>query len=325
MRTIIAALLWLFPTLAAAQSSSPKADADALFHDGKQLLAGGEVDKACAKFEASLALLDQLGVRLNLADCHELQGRTATAHQEFATAASLADLRGDPRARFAHQRANGLSARLVKLQLAISAADQIPDLAVQLNGKAIPYTSIAVPTAVDPSHYVIDVSAPGRQTWSTRVDVSQPGRTVTVDVPKLAAMPVGPGAGPAIVAEPHDHPSDADNRRYRRRVLGFGIGAGGLVATATGLVLGLQARSKWDSASAHCSATNVCDEAGATINRDARKLGNVGTVVGAVGVAALVAGAAIYFTAPAARSVTEHARIDVVPMGRVGVAVVGRF
>ena len=84
VRHALVAILWLCPALAAAQdASNPKVAADALFGEGKRLLAEGDVDHACAKFEASLQLLDQLCVLLNLADCHERQGRTATAWAEF--------------------------------------------------------------------------------------------------------------------------------------------------------------------------------------------------------------------------------------------------
>src|SRR6185369_7977058 len=101
-RYALVAILWLCPALAAAQNASDtKAKANELFADGQHLIAAGDFDGACSKFEASLQLLDRLGVRLNLADCHERQGRTATAWAEFREAASQADKQGDDRAAYA--------------------------------------------------------------------------------------------------------------------------------------------------------------------------------------------------------------------------------
>src|SRR5689334_898860 len=102
-------------TVAAQSTTNPKAAADALFHEGKQLLAAGDIAPACARFEASLRLLDQLGTRLNLANCYEAAGRTASAWTAFCEASSIADQRGDPRAAFARERAAALSPKLVKL------------------------------------------------------------------------------------------------------------------------------------------------------------------------------------------------------------------
>ena len=94
-------------------------------------------------------------------------------------------------------------------------------------------------------------------------------------------------------------------------MIGIGVGAGGVAALGVGVVLGLQARSKWGSVGAHCNADHLCDATGTELNHDARSLGNAGTIVGGVGLAALVAGTVIYLTAPAGRPVVEHAYLHV--------------
>src|SRR5258708_4033668 len=124
VRHALVAIFWLCPALAAAQNAENKAAADALFDEGKRLLTAGDVERACAKLEASLQVLDELGVRLNLADCHERQGRTATAWAEFRAAASQADKRGDSRSAYARQRTDALTPRLMKLQISVPVANQ---------------------------------------------------------------------------------------------------------------------------------------------------------------------------------------------------------
>ena len=57
------------------------------------------------------------------------------------------------------------------------------------------------------------------------------------------------------------------------------------------------------AASSHCDANHVCDATGASINHSARTLGNAGTIIGGVGLAAIAAGVVLYVTAPAA---SEH-------------------
>lgn len=341
VRYLLVATLWLRPALAAAQNvSDTKAAADALFNEGKRLLAAGDVDHACAKFEASLQRLDQLGVRLNLADCHERQGRTATAWAEFREAASQADKRGDARAGYARQRVDALAPRLVKLQISVPSATQLPGLTVLRDGAAVPSEAFGSPFPVNPGSYTIDASAPGYLAWSIHVDVKKLGEVVTVNVPRLVEAsakveppkplkPIAPNeALPAVPPPAEERPLQEPvvvDPRYRRHLLGIGVSAGGVAAIGVGIALGLEARSKWGSVGMHCDANDVCDATGVSINHKAQSFGTAGTIVGGVGLAALVAGAVLYATAPAARSVIEHARLDVNKDSGVRIGVGGRF
>lgn len=87
----IAMALSLRPSAAATQpSTTDKATADALFRAGKELLESGKVAEACAKLAESQRIDPRLGTLLNVAACHEQEGRTATAWSEFNEAASQA-------------------------------------------------------------------------------------------------------------------------------------------------------------------------------------------------------------------------------------------
>ena len=300
---IAIAILWLYPALAAAQSESEaKVAANALFDEGKRLLAGRDVEHACPKFEASLKLLDQLGVRLNLADCYEQLGKTASAWTEFRESESRATKRGDPRAAFARQRADALTPKLVKLKVSVAPANQVSGLTVRRDGADIPAAAFGTPLPINPGSYTLEVSAPGFRPWSTPIDAKQPGEIVTVEIPRLEKAPVE-----AKVAKTELVDNSAQRKRRR---LGLIVGAGGVVALGVGVGLGLKAMSTWDSAGAHCDGNDVCDAEGTEINRKARLYGNIGTVVGGVGVAAMVTGVVLYLTSPAARPVLEHAYLD---------------
>ena len=175
-----------------------------------------------------MQLLDQLGVRLNLADCHERQGRTATAWAEFREAASRAGKRHDARAAYASQRAEALGPRLAKLEISVPAANQVPGLAVRRDSAVMPREAFGTPLPVDPGSYTITALATGHVAWSTRVAVNKSGEVVTVEVPRLVAAPA--------IAE--------GNPQHGRHLLGLGVGAGGVAAIGIGVVLGLEARSK---------------------------------------------------------------------------------
>jgi hypothetical protein len=308
-RHLVIAALWLCPALAAAQNGSDtKAAANALFDEGKRLIAAGDVGHACAKFEASLQLVDQLGVRLNLADCHERQGRTATAWAEFSEAASQADKRGDDRAAYARQRAEALEPRLTKLVISVLPATRRPGLVVRRDSMMVPREAFGTPLPIDPGSHTITASF-GDRTWSDRIEVRKPGEVITVEVPRWLAMPrivepVPPG---------------------RRHLLGLGVGAGGVVLVGVAVGLGLEARSQWASVGTHCDATHLCDAEGVSINHRARLYGNAGTIVGGVGLAAVIAGTVLYVTAPATRPVIEHARVEVHADSSVQIGFAGRY
>ena len=59
----------------AAQSSSDRAAAQALFDEARQLRDEGRNEQACAKFALSHRLSPRVGTQFNLADCYELTGR----------------------------------------------------------------------------------------------------------------------------------------------------------------------------------------------------------------------------------------------------------
>src|SRR5690349_13986528 len=79
---------------ARSASSEDQAAAQALFDDAKELVKSGKAAEACPKFEESQRLDPGLGTQLNLADCYERIGRTASAWTIYVEVAPAARREG---------------------------------------------------------------------------------------------------------------------------------------------------------------------------------------------------------------------------------------
>src|SRR5258706_2634131 len=64
-----------------------KAAAQTLFDDGRKLMAAGKFGEACPKLAESQTLDPGVGTPVNLADCYEPGGQTASAWTAFLEAA----------------------------------------------------------------------------------------------------------------------------------------------------------------------------------------------------------------------------------------------
>src|SRR5262245_46935235 len=101
-------------------SGGDMAAAEALFAEGRRLSDAGSFADACGRFEASMSLIPRLGVQLNLADCYEHMGKTASAWVSFGQAAALARRMNDAREDVALQRQDALVPRLTRLRVSVA-------------------------------------------------------------------------------------------------------------------------------------------------------------------------------------------------------------
>ena len=282
-----------------------------LFDEGRDLAKQNRFAEACDKFDKSYALDNGVGTELNLADCHEHLGHYAAAYRLFDDAASR--LAGDNRQKFARDRADALVAKLATAVVKLADPDA-SGISVTIAGRAVkPVAEIS--ERVDPGTIAVHVTIPGKPAFDKSLSAAA-GATVVFDTRvEKAAEPIRPKVAPAISTTSHRDPN--------RVTIAYTIGGIGVAAIAGGVVLGLYARSTYNDAVGRCTKTAsgiFCDPADYSVTHTAGTYADVGTVIGAVGVA-MVGGAVItYLTAPREIVVTPTASDT-----SAGVSISGRF
>jgi hypothetical protein len=188
----------LVVVLVAMSAVMPTAHADPgaeqLFRDGRDLLERGKVADACDRFARSQELEARYGTLLNLGDCLEQLGRTASAWEAFMAAKAFAATSGDPKKlkaakiKEAKTRAARLEPALAYLTIVVPAEVEVQGLALVRNGVAIGKAAWNVAVPVDPGDQAIVASAPGYESWADTRAVGARERA-TISIPPLTALP----------------------------------------------------------------------------------------------------------------------------------------
>jgi hypothetical protein len=280
----------LAPALAAAGSDADKAAADALFEQGRALIAEGKYAEACPKFEESRRLDPGLGTSLNLADCYEHTGRLASAWGLFNATAREAEKRGDTnRAEEAGRRAALLAPRLAKLAIVVPPATRVPGLEVRKDGEVVGEGQFGAALPADAGQHTIEAAAPKHKPWSTVVRIETDGSSASVEIPALADAPAeAPSGGQA--AAPFEWTG--------QRIGGAAVAGAGVLTLAAGATLGGLAIGKYHASEAGCVSghTNVCPSAEVSLRKTAGTLADASTGTLIAGGAVLVAGAVVFLT-----------------------------
>lgn len=305
---------------ALAQTSNDKAAAEALFVEGRRLMEAGRYLDACPKFEASQRLDPGVGTMLNLAECYEKSGRTASAWAEFREVISAARAaESKEREALARERASALESKLTRLTIALSPeATGIPGIEVRRDGAVVDSAELGTSIPMDPGKHVIEANAPGKQKWYKTVELSDANKDAQVLVPGLNAVGNSLGASEPSGVAPVDASSSSGSGQRTAAIV---AGAVGVVGVAVGTVYGLQASSKWDDAKGGCTHYPYnCSEAAFDSRDKAKSFATLSTVGFAVGVVGIATGAVLWFTA--GRSSEKQASVGV---GLGSVVVRGRF
>jgi hypothetical protein len=276
-----------------AMSAGPtdEATAAALFQEAKKLVAAGDFEHACPKFDEAQRLFPTTGTLLNIGNCYEKLGKLATAWGAFKQAEVGARNHGEAdREQEASKRAQALAPQLPKLAIVVPPAARVPGFELRRDGELVGEAQYGTSLPIDPGNHTVEATAPGHKPWSTMVRVEAPASAASIAVPPLDKLAVEPATGT---------PASAWNGR---RIAGVAVGSIGIAGLLTGAIAGGVAASKVGAAKSHCQpmgSATACDPMGLSLRSDARPLAKVSDVGLAVGGSALVAGVVLFATAPA--------------------------
>jgi len=181
------------PPAAAQAVDTDRQIAQQLFDDGRALLEARRYAEACPKFAESQRLDPGGGTLVNLAFCHELEGKTATAWSEFrdALGQAIKDDRKD-REELARTHIADLAPKLMRVVVQVPERLAARDPEINLDRSKLPEAAWNTPIPVDPGEHRVSVSIAGGQPWSVAVSVAEPGETYTVKVPSFESPVVCP-------------------------------------------------------------------------------------------------------------------------------------
>lgn len=304
--TIVAVLI----ALCSVASADNRQRADALFKDGKKLMAEKRYADACAAFEESHKLDPGIGAQLNIARCYEEWGKLGRAFTTYQAAEKAARDANDKRA----EDIKGLIAAL---------DSQVPRLTVKPPKgapKGFQVTMDKKPITVLGEAFVVDPGPKTLEWWvgdgpkkQKIVAIERGGESeVTLDIPKGTVVKPekgegGDGTGDGNGEEKKAVPERAAVPGRAQRIGGIALGGAGVLAIGVSSVMTLSARGKYnDALDMYCNGMkNMCNPQGLAITQDARSTANTATVIFLVGLAAVGGGVALYLLAPSASSASS--------------------
>jgi Tfp pilus assembly protein PilF len=271
-------LVTLSRTTAALADPSPadRALAQSLFDEGRSLLQSGQVAEACSKLERSEALDPSGGTMLNLALCHEKQGRTASAWTEYHDAIAMArrDKR-EEREEFAQKHILALGPMLSRLTVKVATEGLPEGFEILRNGAPLARAGWNAPAPVDPGPQEIVARARGYEAWTATMVVGEKADAKTIEVPALrkaaAEAPPPPPVGPVVPASTEPPPASPPAPTGGvQRPLGFALVGVGAVAAVVGVGFGVHALSRDSTAHDLCKSDTTCSSsAGLQATHDA--------------------------------------------------------
>jgi hypothetical protein len=281
------------------------AQAERLFEGARADMANGRYADACPKFSDSNTLDPGAGTMLNLAYCYEKLGKRAQAWSTYQSAAVAAREDGKPDwETAAHARASQLEPTVAWLVVHVDRTTDASRLDIRLDGEPFGVGRLERPTPIDPGRHDVKVSAEGKQTWATTLEVGAED-TPTVEVPVLEPLPMAVPVPvshppPATGAEVHPAHRWGSQRIAAVALAGAGVGALGV---ASGFALSsLVARYGAD-----CGGGGACTAQGANARSRAYGQFDVAGVVAGAGAVSLAAAALLWWMSP---SHTQSVRVE---------------
>lgn len=302
-----AATLLLFVAVSAtckskAQSQNTSAlIAQSLFSDARALMEAGEVSEACKKFAESQRLEPSSGTLLNLAVCHEAEGKTATAWLEYneAWSAALRENRKD-RAELAKERIEALAPKLSHIIIRGPSSDT-DAIELDLDGLNVPRTAWGLRIPLDPGNHELVAHGVNKKRITRQFYVPPGPSSLELEVPVLAEADqpkerTGAGSDSTrFGTKPFFLPERDHGKGAHRQLAMYSLAGFGVVLFGTSVVSGLAALSYKKASDDEC-ARDACTRAGARLSQEAVHSARIADVAFGVGALAGVAAAYLFLT-----------------------------
>ena len=293
-------LLLLAAGAHAEPSSADRALAEALFREGRRAMEDKRYADACPKLAESQRIDPRLGTLLNLAMCHELDGKTASAWAEFLDVAARARKAGeDDRAVYARDHAARLEPKLARIRIRVAPGTEGE---VELDDRTIGSGAWGTALPVDPGEHRVSLTSAGARRSLRTVRVPEGPSTIDVDLAsedESSRSPSAPTPKPAphpSVAPAEPRPDVARSRGGAQRTAGLGLIGLGVAGAAVGTLFGIRTIGWNDESDRHCVGT-FCNATGIELRQDAREAATASTVSFVVAAVAVGAGVALLLTA----------------------------
>ena len=316
------ALLLSLGDMASARAdvdASSKAAAETLFKDGRRLMSAERYAEACPKLAESQRLDPAAGTLMNLADCFEKNGQTASAWVTFTEAARAADARkrSDWKAT-AEGRVRALEPLLSMLAIEVDGATAKLDPVVVRDAAPVGRAQWGMPIPTDPGAHVVEVTVKGYEPFHARVVVAAQRDRAVIRVPALRPLAQPPGGAQPAQVSSSPAPAPAEPTSARRPIAIGALVAGG-AALGVGVVFGVLAAGQASTADDLCPRSPCADRRGLDANDKAHTFATVSTI-GFIASGALAAGGITLLLLPAASpapasATAKAARFVVGPTG----------
>lgn len=302
---------------AALASPADEQLAQSLFDAGRLLMDKGEYGRACPMLAESQRLDPGGGTLLNLAVCHEREGKLGLAWTEMNQALSQAikDGRKD-REQTAREHLAAIEPKLPRLLLEYAGAPP-EGLVVELDGTQTSAAMLGVAAPLDAGKHTVRVTAPGRAPFTWEGELA-PEKTTRVTVPELARDARAAGDGPRGPAPLP--PKNAERSTTTAVILGAGAG---VLAIGAGVTYGLSLKAASDAKDVCIPDRGYCanDDGVSAVSRS-RTLTwvsiGMATGAGVAGIAALAMGLVSVVTHVKGAEVTVTPTVGAGTLGATG-------
>jgi tetratricopeptide (TPR) repeat protein len=279
------------------QAVADATSADKAFRKGKKLQQQKNYAEACPAFEESFKEDPAIGAMLNVARCYEEWGKLVTALESYQEAYKLAKGTKDDRAPQIKELVEELEKKVPQLIVALPKGRLAPPgLVVTLDGARLSLEQLGEPVRVEVGEHTIVTRSDETEEHTVELKVAA-GKKVPVELVLEAKQ--DPEESPVVISR-DEQPERTASKASKRKTIALVVGGVGVVGLGVATFVALDARSDYNDAfDGNCDPDSLqCTPDARKTTNDARSRANLATVIGGVGLAAVVTGAVLYFSAP---------------------------